>query len=74
MFNKKLALTATLINPFAKFRYLTQTYTGADFSQSSRVEYYYRTLSLKASYKFGQVKSSRKNDKTIKNNDAIGIR
>jgi ferric enterobactin receptor len=74
-YKKKIGLTASLINPFSKYRFISTSYSGLAAETFSRSELFYRTFLIRASYKFGEIRSRiRRNEKGIKNNDSISIK
>lgn len=74
-YKNKIGLTATLLNPFSKYRFVSTTFYGNDISTFSGNEIFYRSFSIRASYKFGEIKKrTRRNEKGIRNNDSISIK
>ncbi len=66
----KLTLSASVSNPFRKYRYMTERITGLDFSQVTNNQSYYRRFAFSLNYRFGKLKSEiRKNKRGIKNDD-----
>jgi ferric enterobactin receptor len=67
---QKLTLSATLQNPFAKYRYSTETYFAPDFEQLTTNQLFYRSFGLSINYRFGKLKEGVKRSKRgIKNDD-----
>jgi ferric enterobactin receptor len=67
---QKLTLSATLQNPFAKYRYSTETYFAPDFEQLTTNQLFYRSFGLSINYRFGKLKEGVKQSKRgIKNDD-----
>ena len=74
-YKNKIGLTATIINPFSKYRFVSTTFNGNDISTFSGTEIFYRSFSIRASYRFGEIsKRNRRNEKGIRNNDSISIK
>lgn len=70
--NNKLNFSATINNPFAKYRYLSSELVGNNFTQSVYSQVSYRSFLVSVGYKFGKLKSRfKKAKKTILNNDLI---
>lgn len=66
----KMSLSASLINPFSKFRNDIRSTFGNDFEQNITRQLYFRTISFNLNYNFGKLKESiRKNKRGIKNDD-----
>lgn len=73
--NKKVSIGASLINPFSKYRYVSTNFINSGFDTNTQNQIFYRAFILRASYRFGEIKAwGRRNQKTIKNNDAISIK
>ena len=69
----RLAASAAVNNPFTKYRYVDETITSINFTQSSRNQSYYRRFTFSMNYRFGKLKEeTRKNRRGIKNDDASG--
>ncbi|ADQ18182.1 TonB-dependent receptor plug [Leadbetterella byssophila DSM 17132] len=66
----KLNLSATLNNPFTRYRSNRVEGFGTDFVQITEQRNYYRNATISLSYKFGQLKESiKKNQRSIRNDD-----
>lgn len=71
----KLSISASLLNPFSKFRNFTNVYSGSNFIQNSESESFFSQYQIRINYRFGKLKkASRTNRKGIQNNDAIGVK
>lgn len=72
LFEKRLSLGFSVMNPFTKYRYIDNIFSGTGFKQESRTQVYNRSFSIQAAYKFGKIKGSiRTNSKGIENDDTI---
>lgn len=72
LFKKRLSLGFSVMNPFTKYRYIDNIFSGTGFRQESRTQFYNRSFSIQAAFKFGQIKSAiRTNSKGIDNNDIL---
>jgi outer membrane receptor protein involved in Fe transport len=72
LFEKRLSLGFSMMNPFTKYRYIDNIFSGTSFKQESRTQVYNRSFSIQAAFKFGQIKGSiRTNSKGINNDDTI---
>jgi outer membrane receptor protein involved in Fe transport len=68
----KLSASLSIVNPFKKFQDVQSTYMDQHVHQTSTVQTYYRTILIRAGYRFGQLKSKiQTNRKSISNDDAI---
>nr|WP_294794241.1 TonB-dependent receptor [uncultured Mucilaginibacter sp.] len=66
----KLSMTATLNNPFKKFRNIETRVTGTDFYEVSNNQAFLRTYKLSLNYNFGKLKDAVKRTKIgIRNDD-----
>jgi len=66
----KLYISASVNNPFTKFRNNITTTTGPDFIETNVNQSYFRSASLSLTYNFGRLQSEvKKNKKGIDNND-----
>ncbi|MCE7040633.1 outer membrane beta-barrel family protein [Dyadobacter sp. CY312] len=66
----KLSLSASVNNPFSKYRRDLRTTSGPDFSQSNYRIDYFRSFNVSLNYKFGKLKDAiKKNKRGIKNDD-----
>lgn len=69
----KLSISASIANPFDKFRDYINDMAGPNFTQSSFSQNFYRSYSASLSYRFGRLKDEiRKNRRGIKNDDSTG--
>lgn len=67
--NNKLSISSFVNNPFTKYRNISTTTVGANFSYLSLSKEYFRVFGVSISYKFGSGKESVKNTRrNIKNN------
>lgn len=72
LFDKRLSLGISVTNPFTKYQYIDNIFSGTDFQQESRTQVYNRSFSIQAAFKFGKIKGNiRTNSKGIDNNDTI---
>ncbi|WP_207536097.1 outer membrane beta-barrel family protein [Desertivirga arenae] len=70
---KKATISASVNNPFQKFRNWKNETSSAQFIQSETFQNYYRTFALSLSYKFGKLNGSiKKNQRGIQNDDVAG--
>lgn len=66
----KLSFSASVNNPFQKYRSWTNTSRGDNFIQTSNYQNYYRGFSVNLKYRFGKLKEQiKKNSRGIKNDD-----
>ena len=66
----KLTFSASVNNPFNKFRTWDNTTTGANFSQVSYGQNYWRRFSMSLNWKFGKLTDGvKKNQRGISNDD-----
>jgi outer membrane receptor protein involved in Fe transport len=65
----KLSISASVNNPFAKYRYYSINIEGANFTQSYRGQNYNRTFTTSLNWKFGKLKDSVAKSKRSINND-----
>nr|WP_295869906.1 outer membrane beta-barrel protein [uncultured Chitinophaga sp.] len=66
----KMSLSASLINPFSKYRNDIRSTFGNDFEQNITRQLYFRTISFNLNYNFGKLKETiQKNKRGIKNDD-----
>ena len=66
----KLSLSASVNNPFSKYRRDLRTTSGPDFSQSNYRTDYFRSFNVSLNYKFGKLKDAiKKNKRGIRNDD-----
>ena len=69
----KLTLSGSVNNPFNKFRTWENNTTGANFTQSSYGQNYWRRFSTSLSWKFGKLTDGvKKNQRGISNDDVKG--
>ncbi len=73
LFNDKLSLSATVSNPFTKFRDNRIVTSGADFTETDVNRLYFRQFAFNANFRFGKLKdnSIKKNKRAINNNDLM---
>lgn len=70
---KKATLSASVSNPFQKFRNWKNDTSTPDFIQTSSSQNYYRNFNVNFNYRFGQLKESiKKNRRGISNDDVAG--
>lgn len=73
LMSKKFSLSASLINPSAKYRDFLYKTWNPDFNQKIIRRDYYRSYSLSLSYRFGHLNSQiRKSRASIQNSDVSG--
>jgi hypothetical protein len=66
----KLAVSASVINPFTKYRVINESINGPDFDQQTRNNIYYRSFAFSLNYRFGKLKGEiKKVGRAIKNDD-----
>jgi ferric enterobactin receptor len=66
----KISFSASVNNPFSKFRRDLRTTSGPDFSQSNYRTDYFRSFNVSMNYKFGKLKDAiKKNKRGIRNDD-----
>lgn len=66
----QISLSASLNNPFRKFRTDRRTTNGPDFMQTNTRSDYFRSFNISANYKFGKLKEGiKKNKRGIRNDD-----
>jgi len=66
----KLSLSASVSNPFTKFRHNRNESFGPDFNQFNDRRDYFRSFNFSVNYKFGKLKDSiKKNKRGIRNDD-----
>ncbi|MDQ6477902.1 outer membrane beta-barrel protein [Dyadobacter sp. LHD-138] len=66
----KLSLSASVNNPFTKFRRNHNESFGPDFAQNNDRRDYFRSFNFSVNYKFGKLKDAiRKNKRGIRNDD-----
>ncbi len=67
----KITLSASVSNPFTKYRTSEQVTTGDDFMQTRYSQIYYRSFRFSLNYNFGKLKGGiTKNKRGINNDDA----
>ena len=65
-----LTFSATLSNPFTKYRQGHEEIFGPDFMQISSTQTYYRSFGFSVNYRFGKLKEAvKKNKRGIRNDD-----
>ncbi|HLY69085.1 MAG TPA: outer membrane beta-barrel family protein, partial [Puia sp.] len=73
LLKKKATITLGAANPYSKYLTIRSRYTGADYSQNSYNQSFYRSFSIRVSYKFGKLNSDiKKNQRGINNDDVKG--
>ncbi len=66
----KLSFSASISNPFNKFRTRYNETFGPDFQQDNYYREYYRSVNVSLNYKFGKLKESiKKAKRSIRNDD-----
>lgn len=69
-YQDKLSFSASVSNPFQKYRHNINDSFGPDFTQTNNRRDYFRAFNFSVNYKFGRLKDSiRKNKRGIKNDD-----
>lgn len=69
----KLSFSASVSNPFQKYRSWVNNLSGANFHQTSNFQNYYRRFNTSLNYRFGKLKGGiKKNARSIKNDDVKG--
>lgn len=70
---KKASLSASVSNPFQKFRSWKNETSTPEFTQVSDYQNYYRRFNMSFNYRFGKLKESiKKNKRGINNDDVSG--
>jgi ferric enterobactin receptor len=70
LIKSKLSLSASISNPFTKYRNIITETRGANFNQTINSQSYFRTVSVSLNYNFGKLKESiRKTKRGINNDD-----
>lgn len=70
LIKNKLTFSASTNNPFTKYRYNKIESLGANFSQTSSSQEYFRSFNANMNYSFGKLKDAiKKNKRGIKNDD-----
>ncbi|WP_018627696.1 outer membrane beta-barrel family protein [Niabella aurantiaca] len=70
LWSDKLAVSASVNNPFTKYRSSRTEITGFNFIQTDLTETYFRKASISVRYKFGRLKQDvKRNKRGINNND-----
>lgn len=73
LLKKKATLSASINNPFQKFRSWKNEINTPEFTQVSNYQNYYRRINVSFNYRFGQLKDSiKKNKRGINNDDVSG--
>ncbi|HEY0896438.1 MAG TPA: outer membrane beta-barrel protein, partial [Sphingobacteriaceae bacterium] len=66
----KLSFSASVSNPFQKYRSFVNNLSGTDFIQTDNFQSYYRRFNTSLNYRFGKLKGGiKKNARGIKNDD-----
>lgn len=74
MFNNKLSLTASMINPFKRYQLLKTSYSENGAVQEVRDQVHYRVFNFQLTWKFGGLKQQlNKVRKTIENDDELSV-
>jgi len=69
----KLSISATVSNPFTKYRINTVETNSPDFNQTNDSRIYFRVFNFSANYRFGKLKDAiKKGKRGIKNDDVSG--
>ncbi|WP_159471459.1 outer membrane beta-barrel family protein [Dyadobacter sp. 3J3] len=69
-YQDKLSFSASVGNPFTKYRHNINDSFGPDFTQSNIRRDYFRSFNFSVNYKFGRLKDSiKKNKRGIRNDD-----
>ncbi|MDB5009228.1 MAG: hypothetical protein JWQ06_17, partial [Mucilaginibacter sp.] len=71
LIKNKLSLSASLRNPFTKYRTNQVETNGPDFAQINRNQVYFRSYSMSLNYNFGKLKGEIKKNKRGINNDDV---
>ena len=73
LLKKKATVSASINNPFQKFRTWKNETNTPEFIQVSNYQNYYRRINVSFNYRFGQLKGSiKKNKRGINNDDVSG--
>lgn len=66
----KFTVSASIINPFTKYRFVNEKINGPDFDQQTQNSIYYRSFAFSINYRFGKLKGEiKKTARGIKNDD-----
>ncbi len=69
-YQDKLSFSASVSNPFQKYRHNINDSFGPDFTQTNIRRDYFRAFNFSVNYKFGRLKDSiKKNKRGIRNDD-----
>ncbi len=69
----KFTLSASVSNPFSRYRKYVSETTGPDFTQTSNYMDYFRRYNVSINYRFGKLKDAiKKNQRGINNDDVKG--
>lgn len=69
----KLSISATVSNPFTKYRVNTVETSSTDFNQTNDSRIYFRVFNFSANYRFGKLTDAiKKGKRGIKNDDVSG--
>ena len=71
LIKNKLSLSASIRNPFTKYRTNQTETNGPDFAQVNRNQVYFRSYSMSLNYNFGKLKGGIKKNKRGINNDDV---
>ncbi|MFD2144270.1 outer membrane beta-barrel protein [Mucilaginibacter antarcticus] len=69
LIDSKLSLSASISNPFTRYRDAITETQGANFNQTIANQQYFRTISISLNYNFGALKDNIKKTKRGINND-----
>lgn len=58
LLQSKLSVAASVSNPFTRYRYIEETITGSNFSQTSHRQVYFRQFTISLDYHFGRLKEN----------------
>lgn len=67
----KLTFSASLSNPFTKYRHNREEIVGPDFTQIIDNQIYFRSFNISLNYRFGKLKEAIKKNKRGINNDDV---
>jgi hypothetical protein len=75
LLSDRLSISASIVNPFKKFQYVKNTYSGLDFEQTMTRQVYNRSCMFTASYKIGKLKGQiKRSNKSISNSDELSVK
>lgn len=67
----KFTFSASVSNPFTKYRYNREETLGSDFKQSVENQIFFRSFNISLNYRFGKLKDAIKKNKRGINNDDL---